>query len=149
MRLKVLLFVCVLLVNALATNPAKPETPRLRWLFSPGIVDELMVHTAVPEATARLIFEETRKAQLRDLARLKDVPVRTALDGDGYGGSEWFSYMVFPDRHVEIFKIWNDSGWQKSGDIDWTVMATETITFYSDHWEQVNANGIFFGKIVQ
>lgn len=57
--------------------------------------------------------------------------------------------MVFPDRHVEIFKIWNDSGWQNSGDIDWTVMATETITFYSDLWEQVNANGIFFGKIVQ
>ena len=46
MRLKVLLFVCVMLVNALATNPAKPETPRLPWLFSPGIVDELMVHTA-------------------------------------------------------------------------------------------------------
>lgn len=64
MRLKVLLFVCVMLVNTLATNPAKPETPRLPWLFSPGIVDELMVHTAVPEATARLIFEETRKAPI-------------------------------------------------------------------------------------
>ncbi len=149
MRLKIVLFVCITVVNALATNPAKPEGPRLPWLFSPQIVDDLIVHTAVPEATARIIFEETRKYQLKELERLKNVPVRTALDGDGYGDSDWFSYMMFPDRHVEIFKIWNDPGWQTSNDIDWTVTATETITFYSDHWEQVNANGIFFGKIAQ
>jgi hypothetical protein len=24
---------------------------------------------------------------------------------------------------------------------------TETITFYADHWEQVNANGVFTDKV--
>lgn len=147
MNLRSLLFVCLIAVNALATQPPTPDGPRLPWLFSPGIVDELMVHTAVPGAGARFLFEELRTVQLKELARLKDVPVRTALDGDGGGWGEWFGWMVCPDRHVEIFKIWNDPGWQSSDEIDWTVVATETITFYPDHWEQVNANGIFFGKI--
>jgi hypothetical protein len=147
MKLRTLLLVCLMVVNALATHPPTPDSPKLPWLLSRGIVDELMVHTAVPEAEARHILEELRTMQLKELERLKDVPIKGALDAAGGTTREWFSSMACPDRHLEIIKIWDDPGWKSSNEIDWTVKATETITFYADHWEQVNANGIFFGKI--
>lgn len=142
-----LLLVCLVVVNALATHQATPDNPKLPWLLSPGIVGELMVHTAVPETEARQILGEMIEVQLKQLERLKDTPIRGALDVRGGTVYEWFSSMACPDRHLEIVKIWNDPGWQNSNEIDWTVKATETITLYADHWEQVNANGIFFGKI--
>jgi hypothetical protein len=147
MQLRTLLLVCMMVVNALATNPQTPDSLRLPWLLSPGVVDQLMVHTAVPDAEARAIFETVRTWQLKELKRLKDTPTKTRLDGGGATKGEWFSEMVCADRHFEIIKIWNDPGWTSSNQIDWMVKATETVTFYADHWEQVNANGIFFGKI--
>jgi hypothetical protein len=146
MQLRTLLLVGMMVVNALACPPT-PDSPRLPWLLSPGIVDQLMVHTAVPEEAAKTIFEVVRTTQLEQLERLKDAPIKTALDGGGGTRNEWFSEMVCADRHFEIIKVWNDPGWTSSSEIDWTVKATETVTFYADHWEQVNANGIFFGKI--
>jgi hypothetical protein len=148
MKLRTLLLVCTMVANAVATHPSTPNSPVLPWLLNPGIVDELMVHTAVPGAEARVIFELVRTTQLKQLERLKDEPIKTRLDGGGgTAEGEWFSEMVCPDHHFEIIKIWNDPGWTSSNEIDWTVKATETVTFYADHWEQVNANGIFIGKI--
>ncbi len=148
MKPRTFLLVCLIVGNALATHPPLPDNPKLPWLLSSGIVDELMVNTAVPEAQARLIFEKLQTSHLKQLERLKDSPNKTAFDGAGGAwGPVWFSYMACLDHHFEILKMWKDSGWQDSNDIDWSVKATETITFYADHWEQVNASGIFVGKI--
>jgi hypothetical protein len=43
-----------------------------------------------------------------------------------------------------------DTKWTSSGDMEdnpTLVPVTETVKFYSDHWEQVNTNGTFTGKV--
>jgi hypothetical protein len=127
------------------------------WLANTGIAKELATHSTMPNAME--IFEEVRAVQLRDGANsirrgyAQDSGYR--LDGDAptvasnkTKGTQWWQLTSDDSQKTQVLTLWDDPDlkWITTGDIHHSKLrlpVTETITFYPDHWQQVNANGVF------
>jgi hypothetical protein len=127
------------------------------WLANTGIAKDLASHSTMPNAVD--IFEEVRTVQLRDGSNsirrgyAQDSGYRQ--DGDAptiatnkTKGTQWWQLASDDSQKTQVLTLWDDPDlkWTTTGDIHHSTLrlpVTETITFYPDHWEQVNANGTF------
>lgn len=127
------------------------------WLANTGAVKELASHSTMPNAAD--IFEEVRTVQLKEGSNairrgyVQDTGYR--LDGktptvatDKTKGTQWWQLASDDSQKTQVLTLWDDPNltWITTGDIHHSTTrlpVTETITFYPDHWVQVNANGTF------
>jgi hypothetical protein len=131
------------------------------WLAAAGIVKELASHSTMPNA--REIFDVVRTVQLTEGSNsirrgyVQDSGYR--MDGNAptiatnkTKGTQWWQLASDDSQKTQVLTLWDDPDlkWITTGDIHHSTMrlpVTETITFYADHWEQVNANGVFTDKV--
>lgn len=127
------------------------------WLANTGIVKELASHSTMPNATD--IFEEVRTVQLKEGSNairrgyVQDSGYRLnsktpTVATDKTRGTQWWQLTSDESQKTQVLTLWDDPDlkWITTGDIHHSstrLPVTETITFYPDHWEQVNANGTF------
>jgi hypothetical protein len=127
------------------------------WITSVDSVKELASHSTMPNAA--YIFEEVRTIQLKDGANairrgyVQDSGYRLnsgtpAIAASKTKGTQWWQLASDDAQKTQVLTLWDDPDlkWKTTGDIHHSTLrlpVTETITFYSDHWEQANAKGVF------
>jgi hypothetical protein len=136
--------------------PPNPQTlVNYPWLANTGLAKELASHSVMPNAAE--ILDEVRTVQLKE----GSVSIRRGYVQDtGYRfqgkspvpaenrtkGTQWWQLASDDGQKMQVLTMWDDPElkWNTTADIHHSKVRlpiTETITFYSDHWEQVNANG--------
>ena len=117
------------------------------WLATPKIGQALAQNSAMPGP--HLVFFVIQATELINGAGSQDEGLIT---DPTVKGVEWFK--ISDDRasgYSELVLYYDpDTKWISTGDMEdnpTLVPVTETVKFYSDHWEQVNANGTFTGKV--
>jgi hypothetical protein len=131
------------------------------WLTNVGIVKELASHSIMPNA--KQIFEEVRTVQLKDgsssIRRGYVLDTGYRIEGktptaatNKTKGTQWWQLTSDDSQKIQVLTLWDDPDmkWESSADIHHSTLRlpiTETITFYADHWEQRNLNGVFSDKV--
>lgn len=118
------------------------------WLATPRIAAELAKNSVVPDAG--FVYFMVQATVLTS-----GTSSHAAFVGDPKqkkNDARWFNIENDEaTRHSEV-KIYYDADrvWETTDDMHHSKVrlpVTETVNFYEDHWEQVNANGKFTGKV--
>lgn len=121
------------------------------WLGTPRIAQALAEHSVVPFAgevylavQSSLLIEGPRGSGGGVLGLAKLDP--------SLKGYVWSKIVVDAKAKKTTLTLYHDPQgfWHTSGEMrddPGRVPVTETVIFYSDHWEQINAKGIFTGHV--
>jgi hypothetical protein len=127
------------------TPQALAQTP---WATSPRIVNQLVEHSVVPSPD--LIYDQVMIAELKAGRVGHHGVVLDPQQQRKY--REWWDLDDNSSPDKAHLRIWldEDGVWKLASDVHQSKVrlpVTETVDFFEDHWEQVNAKGRFSGQV--
>jgi hypothetical protein len=125
---------------------------RFPWMATDGIVEALAKNSVMPDAWTVYDFIQSQ-ALKKGPKYLSGLVMPRATDPKlKVKGPQWFGVISDDAERVTRVTLYYDPEnkyhrWAEIHHANPSVTPTETVTFYLDRWEQVNANGTFKGKV--
>lgn len=122
----------------------------LPWLGTPGIVTSLSEHSVLPFAAS--LFYYVQADQLIQGPKSGGGLLQLNRIEPSAKGFLWTKIIVDTEIEKTTLTVYYDPNelYHSSGELKHNpgrVPVTETVVFFSDHWEQRNVNGTFTGRV--
>lgn len=127
------------------TPQALAQTP---WATTPRIVEQLAEHSVLPSPGViydQVIIAELKAGRVGHHGGVRDPQLQKKY-------REWWDLDDNSTPNQAHLRIWLDENrvWTFASDVHESKVrlpVTETVDFFEDHWEQVNAKGRFSGRV--